>query len=259
MPDESVLVGVDFTADQLRVLLTDEHGRRVHDGDWPLPPLADEDAWSWEVGGRIATLFADEGSQRSALSIAVAAPGTVDAPTGRLVRCETQPAWDGLAIVDALRRHIDAPVAAENRTLAALLAEAWQGAAAGSSDVLYVSLRSMPAAALLVGGRVVRGAHLEAGALPAVPQVPSGGALGDAECEQMAGVLADAAALVDPEYVVIDGEPAHLERLVPLLQRVLKEVAPGPTVVPSELGERAAVIGAIRLARPLAFEGGRRP
>jgi hypothetical protein len=75
----------------------------------------------------------------------------------------------------------------------------------------------------------------------------------------MAGVLADAAALVDPEYVVIDGEAGHLDRIVPLLQRVIEEVAPGPQVVRSELGERAAVVGAIRLARPLAFEGGRRP
>jgi hypothetical protein len=82
--------------------------------------------------------------------------------------------------------------------------------------------------------------------------------LSDAECEQIAGVLADAAALADPEYVVIDAAVEHLGRLVPLLQRVIEEVAPGPEVVRSELGDRAALIGAIRLARPLAFEGQRR-
>jgi predicted NBD/HSP70 family sugar kinase len=257
VPDEAVLVGVDFTPERLRVLLTDEHARRVHEGEWPLPPLETEEAWSWEVGGRIATLFADEGNSRSALAITVAAPGPVEPVSGKLVRCEGQPAWDGLAIVDCLRRHIDAPISAENRVLASMLAETWQGAAVGASDVLYVSLRNAPAGALLVGGRVVRGARFEAGALPAVPHLRAG-ALSDADCEQMAGVLADAAALADPEYVVLDGAPEHLDRLVPLLQRVVEEVAPGPEVLRAELGERAAVIGAIRIARPLAFEGRRR-
>src|SRR6185369_16117843 len=64
MAGDPVLVGVDFTGDTLRVLMTDEHGHKVADGAWPLPELPDEEAWSWEVGGRIASLFADEGEHR---------------------------------------------------------------------------------------------------------------------------------------------------------------------------------------------------
>lgn len=256
--DGGVLVGIDFTADRLRLLLTDESGRRVHEGEWALPPLADEDAWAWEVGGRIATEFAAEGQRRSALAIVVASPGSVDPVNGKLLRSTGQEGWDGLAVVDALRRHIGAPIAAESRTVCALLAEAWHGAAVGEEHVLYVSLRGEPSAAVLAGGRPVRGAHFEAGALPAVPALAAG-TLSSKDAESIAGLLADATALLDPSMVVLEGEAAHLDRLVPLLQRVLDEVAPGPEVVRAEFGERAALIGAVRMATSLAFEGNRKP
>lgn len=255
---ESVLVGVDFTAELLRVLLTTEGGRPVHEGEWALPPLEDEEAWSWEVGGRIAALFADEGQRRSALAIVVAAPGPVEPISGRLLGCPSQPAWDGLSVVDALRRHIGAPIAAENRVVTSMLAECWQGAGAGSDDVLYVSLRGEPASALLIGSRPVRGAHFEAGALPAMPALVPGAPLNEADAEAVVSLLADASALLDPELVVIDAEAAHLARLVPLLQRVLDEVAPNTHAVAATLGERAAVIGAVRMASSLAFEGPQR-
>lgn len=258
MASESVLVGVDFTADVLRVLMTDDRGHRVVDGEWPLPELPDEEAWAWEVGGRIASLFAAEGDKRSALAITVASPGTVEPVTGRLLASTGQESWDGLAIVDSLRRHIGAPISAENRTLCALLAETWQGAAAGLDDVLYVSLRGVPAAAMLAGGHPVRGAHLGAGSLPAAPELDPDGPLSDEDLERLSGLLADIVAVLDPEAVVVDAVEEHLDRLVPLLEQVLEQVAPGPEVMRATLGARAPIIGAIRLASSLAFEGGRR-
>lgn len=259
MDDDEVLVGVDFTADRLRVMLADLDGEPVHSGEWPLPQLADEAAWSWEVGGRIATLFAEEGNGRSALAIAVAAPGTVDPVTGCITKTSGQPGWDGLPIVEALRRHIDAPVAAESRVRAALLGEAWQGAAAGLDDVVYVSLRGVPEAAVLSASRMLRGARFRAGALPAFPELPLAAAVPPDAIEQTAGLLADAAALLDPQALVLYGLPQHLDLLVPLAQRVIAEVAPGVQVVRGALGHRAAVIGAVRIASTLAFEGHRKP
>src|SRR5690606_7683498 len=103
---------------------------------------------------------------------------------GRLIRSvDGQESWDGLGVVDAIRRHIDPPVVAEHRTLAALLGESWQGAARGYDDVRYVSLRGVPASAMLVRGSLVRGAHHEAGALPAVPQMVPDQRLADRDLE----------------------------------------------------------------------------
>lgn len=256
--DDGVLVGVDFTADRLRLMLTDLGGEPVHQGEWPLPPLDTEDAWSWEVGGRIARVFAEEGNGLSAVAIAVAAPGQVDPLTGRITRSTGQEAWEGLHVVDALRRHIDAPVGVENRVVSALLGETWQGAAAGIDNVLYVSLRGVPQAAILSAGRTIRGSRFGAGALPALPELPASTSVADEDIERVAGLLADAAALVDPEVVVLYALPQHLDRLVPLLQRVLQEVAPSVRVTRSALSHQAAVVGAIRMANTLAFEGQRK-
>lgn len=251
------LVAVDFTADTLRVLLAEPDGTPLIRDQWPLPPLPDEDAWTWEVGGRIAALFAREGQRRSALSVAVAAPGTVDPLAGRLLHSEGQPSWDALPVVDALRRHLDAPVACENRTLAALIAEQALGAASGASDILYASLRDTPAAAMLSAGKPVRGAGFAAGALPAAPQLQAADEDSDA-LATVAGVLADAAALLDPQVVVLDAPPPLVDRLVPLLRRVLAEVAPDVAVRASALGEEASLLGAVRIAGTVAFEGERR-
>jgi predicted NBD/HSP70 family sugar kinase len=259
MDDDEVLVGIDFTADRLRVLLADLDGEPIHRGEWPIPELNDEAAWSWEIGGRIATLFAEEGNGLSALAIAVAAPGAVDPVTGRLTRSTGQPGWDGLGVVESLRRHIDAPVAAESRVRAALLGESWQGAAAGLDDVLYVSLRGVPEAAILSAGRTLRGAQFRAGGLPAFPELPAAASAPSEVIEQTAGLLADAAALLDPQAIVLYGIPQHLDLLVPLAQRVLAEVAPGVQVLRGALGHQAAVVGAVRIASTLAFEGHRKP
>lgn len=256
---EPVLVAVDFTADRLSLLLADGDGRPLDREQWPLPPLDDEEAWAWEVGGRIAACFALERQRRSALAIAVAAPGEVHPVSGRLERSTGQPAWDGLPVVELLRRHFGAPVAVENRVFAALLGETWQGAAADAEHALYVSLRGVPHAAVLAGGRLVRGATYGAGALPALPELDPASPLAGAQLEHVAGLLADAAALLDPAVVVLDAAEAHLAALLPLLREVLARVAPGPEVVPAALGEAAPLIGALRMATTLAYEGERKP
>ena len=92
MAAESVLVAVDFTADALRLALTQVDGTPLGDERWDLPPLNDDEAWAWEVGGRIATLFAREGNGRSALAVGIAAPGPVDPVTGRAGRAAVLPA-----------------------------------------------------------------------------------------------------------------------------------------------------------------------
>lgn len=257
MSTERVLLAVDFTAETLRLMIAERGGAPLGREEWPLPELADAEAWSWEVGGRIATLFARDGGRRSAAGIAVAAPGAVDAASGTLLRSTGQRAWDGLAVADALRRHIDAPIVAESRTVVALMGERWRGAAQGVDDALYCSLRGEPAAAALVGGRQLRGAHGEAGALPAMPELTAESPA--QTLETIAGLVADASALLDPAVVVLDAGDEHIERLVTLVQSVIDEVAPGPRVTPSTLGEEAVLVGAVLMAETVAYEGGNGP
>ena len=253
----SVLVAVDFTLDEVRLALSpigDDPMIREH---YPLPPLAVEEAWAWEIGGRISSMFAHEGEKRSAIGIAVACPGDVDEATGKMTRCPGRPEWDGLAVVDALRRHIDAPIVALDRTHAALRGESELGVASDATDAIYVSLRGTPAAAVKTSGRIVKGARGGAGALPDFPVLDPDMILDEDIVQEIAGLLSDLAAFLDPSLVILEGTEAHLAILVPALQRAISAVAPGPLVLAGALGENAALAGALGAASIVAYEGER--
>ena len=253
----AVLVAVDFTLDEVRLALSpigDEPMIREH---YALPPLDDEAAWAWEIGGRISSMFAHEGGQRSAIGIAIACPGDVDGATGKMTRCPGRPEWDGLAVVDALRRHIDAPIVALDRTHAALRGESELGVASDVTDAIYVSLRGTPAAALKTGGRIVNGAGGGAGMLPDFPLLDPAAPVPDEIVEEIAGLLSDLAAFLDPALVILEGADIHLAVLMEAVQRAINTVAPGPLVIAGALGEAAALAGALGAASIVAYEGER--
>jgi predicted NBD/HSP70 family sugar kinase len=253
-----VVVTIDFTPEEVRLALAPLGGAPLLREAYPLPAnVHDEAAWSWEIGGRISALFAHEGQRRSALGIAVACPGEVDEATGRLTRCPGRPEWDGLAVVDAVRRHIDAPVVALNRAHAALRGESEHGAAAEATDAIYLSLRGTPTAAVKTASRIVSGARGSAGALADFPALEPGAAVPEEAIEEMAGLLSDLAAFLDPGVIVLDAEDAHLAAIGPALQRAVNAVATGPVVVASALGESAALLGALGAAAIVAYEGER--
>lgn len=254
---ESAIVGVDFTPATLRLVLGRLDGEILRQEEHPLPDLEDEAAWSWEVGGRISTLFAADGAKRYALGIGVACPGTVDPVAGTLEECLGNPEWEGLNVVASIRRHIDAPIVALSRVEAALRGEAAAGNAAGTFDAMYVSLLDGPAAAVMSNGRILGGANHRAGGLPAFPELEVAHPLVGEDLEQATALLADLAALVDPSVVIIHGAPEHADPLRPVLQRVLNEVLPGAQVAPPALGDKAALLGAMKAAAIVAYEGER--
>jgi predicted NBD/HSP70 family sugar kinase len=252
-----LIVGVDFTADTLRIALAELGGHMRQREEYPLPALEDEAAWAWEVGGHISTAFAREGGTCFALAIGVACPGPVEPIAGRMLESDGQEAWTGLAVVEALRRHFDAPVVAIERTRAALRGETMGGAAEGAHHVLYVALGAHPRAAMMVSGRVLEGGAHRAGDLPMLADLDPDVPLAGEQLETVTEVLTDAAALLDPALVVLHGPDHHVEPLGPVLQAVLDEIVPGVRVVRSPLGDGAALLGALQAAAVVAYEGER--
>ncbi len=252
-----LIVSVDFTGDLLRIALADLDGVIRHREEHPLPPLPDEAAWAWEIGGRISTAFAHEEEPCFALAIGVACPGPVDPIDGRILESTGQEEWTGLAIVEALRRHIDAPIVALDRTRAALRGEAMAGAAEGQHHVLYVALGDHPRAAMMVSGRIVDGGAHRAGDLPMLAALEAATPLDSQQLELVTEVLTDAAALMDPAVVVLHGPDHHVDPVGPVLQAVLDEIVPGARVLRAALGDDAALIGALQAASIVAYEGER--
>lgn len=77
--------------------------------------------------------------------------GTVWAPNIR--------GWERMPVARVLSDRLKLPVAVESDRNAAVLGEAWLGAARGAGDAIYLIVGTGIGAGILSGGRLVRGAH----------------------------------------------------------------------------------------------------
>ncbi|MEU9124538.1 ROK family transcriptional regulator [Streptomyces sp. NPDC048506] len=279
------LLGVAIGPHRVSALLADLSGRVVDTGQRAVEEAARADERLDRVRTVVADLLRRAGVPRSSLrAVGVATPGIVEAD-GTVRLGTALPDWTGLPLGDRLRRSFRCPVLVENDANAAVVAEHWQGAAAGSDDVVFVLAGLSPGAGSLIGGRLHRGFGGAAGEIGALHLLgrearpekllsTTGQPLQPLDEEQVAAVFAaardgdarardavdrfiqrlvhDVAALVlalDPELVVIGGWAAGLAGvLTPLRRELARYCLRPPQVALSQLGEAAAATGALRLA-----------
>lgn len=104
--------------------------------------------------------------------IGVATAGTVDADRGVVLSATAAlPGWAGVHVPAELRARLSPslPVSVGNDVDALALGEAWTGAAAGAASALVVAAGTGIGGALLLAGRVLRGAHGCAGEIGHIP------------------------------------------------------------------------------------------
>jgi predicted NBD/HSP70 family sugar kinase len=73
-----------------------------------------------------------------------------------------------------LRDQLDVPVLVDSSINLSAVGEKWRGLAAGVSDFVFVSVGASVGTGLVVGDQLVRGAHLAAGNIAALPGSPAG-------------------------------------------------------------------------------------
>ncbi|MGH3679479.1 MAG: ROK family transcriptional regulator [Natronosporangium sp.] len=116
------------------------------------------------VEATITEALKETAVQRSALAaVGVGTPGIVDRERGAVVRAPSVPGWDSLELGSLLRRSVDCPVHVENDVNVAVMAERWHGAGSQADDLLLLHWGSRVGAAVLVNGKLHRGAHGAAG------------------------------------------------------------------------------------------------
>src|SRR5207245_7318349 len=157
-------------------------------------------------------------------AVGVAVPGLVR-PTGP-VWAPNLPAWERLPLARLLARCLRAPVVVESDRNAAVIGEAWRGAARGKKDVVALIVGTGIGAGILNGGKLVRGAHelsgcagwmvvtdetnentMRAGSLEALAAGPALARHKDfGHAGQLLGMaVANLISLFDPEVVVLTG------------------------------------------------------
>lgn len=164
-------VGVDIGGTKVAAGVVDEHGRvlaavRRETPHRTTSPSVVEDTIA-EAVTELRSQYPD------VAAVGVGAAGFVDAE-GAYVRFAPHLSWRDEPLRDAMRDRLGVPVTVDNDANAALWAEVRFGAARGESDVLCVNLGTGIGGALLVAGRLYRGAFGMAGEFGHMQVVPGG-------------------------------------------------------------------------------------
>lgn len=210
---------------------------------------------------------------RGARAIGVGFGGPVDVERGRAIRSHQIDGWDGFPMRRWFERKFGLPVAVENDTNCAALAEARIGAGRGCRVVLYSNIGTGIGGGLVIDGQLYNGrfgameiGHTKFGGRT-VESMASGLAIerGDSTIEEAArwyGVaLANAITLLNPEVVVIGGGVAQAgAKFWRPLRATVRELVFLPfrgncRLVPAKLGQGVVVVGAALLARHRADGG----
>jgi glucokinase len=157
---ENYVVAVDLGGTKLAAALVDGRGhvskqtiRAVHTSS-SLAPVHQIVEVAREL---IGELNSAKGRKEKIAGIGVAVPGLVR--RDGTVWAPNLKGWKRMALAQRLKRALRLPVIVESDRNAAVLGEAWCGAARGKRDAIVLMLGTGIGAGILSGGNLVRGAH----------------------------------------------------------------------------------------------------
>ncbi|GAB2445615.1 ROK family transcriptional regulator [Streptosporangium sandarakinum] len=218
----------------------------------------------------IGSAVAEAAAGRALDTVVLGAPGLVDPRHGDLVAPNDVPGWEP-GLLQEIRRDLDVPVTMENEVNLAAVTEHRTGAATGRDDFVLLWLDDGLGSALVLDGRVRRGASGGAGEIGILRT--AGGSLcdlvvadvlRDLSRDDAAGRIAACAfalvAILDPGLVILGGSIGREggDDLAELVEGRLRDLSPAPTEVRASTVEgnavlQGAVLTALDLTRDRVF------
>ena len=149
----SQLIGIDLGGTAIKLGRFDRQGQLLAERQVPTPQPAMPGAVAVAIGEAVQQLDPD----RLAPVVGIGLPGPMDA-AARVARvCINLPGWQQVPLADWLEPALERRVTLVNDGNAALVGEAWQGAARGYRDVLLLTLGTGVGGGVLLGGQLFTG------------------------------------------------------------------------------------------------------
>ncbi|HZN10371.1 MAG TPA: ROK family protein [Blastocatellia bacterium] len=167
---ERCVIGVDIRVTRTSLMVTDLIGRQLLAVS-SFPTEREPGRLAAELGGRIRKLLAENREVGVCEGVGVVVPGMVDRHTSRVIHAPTL-GWRDVEIRELLAASTGLPVHVENSGKACALAQVWAtrgDAAAGGSDLVFVSVSDGIGVGVVVNGEILRGRHNIAGEFGHVP------------------------------------------------------------------------------------------
>ncbi|MGW5424614.1 ROK family transcriptional regulator [Streptomyces sp. NPDC003943] len=260
--DRAHLAALDVRTRSVAVTVTDLLGATLAEAAAPVG----DDAGTGPAVEKAVTLLertAKEAGVERLHTVAVGAPGLIDPATGELRDSTGLPAWHR-RLIGALQERLPADVLVENETNLAAVAELREGAASDRDDFVLLWLGQGVGAAVVLDGRLRRGASGGAGEIgflpvPGTSGLPSAfgcdGGFHELACVAAVEALAVAHGL-DPATALGSGHGLFLDALAHRLAVGAAAVAavldPGCVVLAGETGHQGGPELAARVETVLA-------
>jgi predicted NBD/HSP70 family sugar kinase len=203
-------VGVDFDHSHLRVAVADLSLRVLGEREMALDVDHDATDALDVAAGMVEELLRDTGVSRDRLiGTGMGLPGPIDIETGTVQSSVILPGWVGLQPARELAERLGLHVEVDNDANLGALAETVCGAVRDLRHVIYLKVSGGIGGALVLDGRVYRGAAGRAGELGHI-EVQAGGALcrcgkrGCLETIASAPVLVDLLRAMHGPYLTLD-------------------------------------------------------
>ncbi len=167
MCDKSVYAGIDIGGTNIKFGLFDASGKILYKEQ--RPTLAEKGSTPLlhlvgNIGERLLYTAAEEDHRVKWLGVGT--PGAVNSQTGTVIGpCPNIDGWQGVEIGRVLRERLNLPVWVDNDVNTVALAEARFGAATGVGSAVFVTVGTGVGGAIIIGGKLWRGATYSAGEL----------------------------------------------------------------------------------------------
>lgn len=177
--ENRVALGIDLGGTHTRVAVVDAAGGILARVKAPTLAAGGPEATIRRLAEAAHGLMASHaGGPAACAGVGLATPGPVDAARGVIVTSPNLPGWREVPIADLLAAELGLPVRHARDANAALLGEAWLGAARGCRDVILLTLGTGIGGAALVGGEPLKGRDGFAGEFGHMAIDPDGPACG---------------------------------------------------------------------------------
>ena len=161
--DRKIVIACDLGGTNLRMAAIDSEGKILYrtKRDTPKGDRAEE-----VLGAMVESAEDCRENVRSlgeVIAIAIAAPATVSAEKGVILKAPNVPALDGFRIVAALESELNIEAILENDANAAAVGENWMGASKGFANSICVTLGTGVGGGIIINGSILRGIDGTAG------------------------------------------------------------------------------------------------
>lgn len=270
---DRVYLGIDCGATHLRVGLVNNQGAVLAFHKTRSPLKNNPDSLAQRVQEIVNELSrAGHFSPESIRGIGAGVPGPLDLEKGLILKSANLNNNQPIDIKEQFESVFNRKIYLDRDTNAALLGEAWVGAAQGFQDVVMLTIGTGVGGAVMINGEIERGRG-QAGELGHMlitaegTVVPLCGLnhqgcleawIGSAKSIEEMGIylgygLANIVNILNPEKIIIGGGKVRMGNFLPQALEIMKEKGMKPAVEEirveyAKLGDQGGVIGAVKLA-----------